>query len=388
MVFGRAGSGARWLAIVSMAALPACAAIWGFEDGHPLQDGGDDAGFDASITDSSGDVTADRASDVSVEHAEGGTDVELDQDAGDDGDAAASDASSDGPSETSVTCSGACVGAPSGWQGPFAILEGVGGPPPPTLPGCTGAYTNDSYDGTGSPDAGVPSCACACDAPKNAICSDPVANYFSLGGCSLGCGTANQNIAPTCTPLANSGCLAGYATLTNPTASGGSCTPNATVDVPPVGWTKDVRLCAPPMPPTGSGCDGGAVCAPAASLPFEADTYCVAKQAVAQCPPEYPAARATYFGGVTDTRGCTPCSCGSPTGVTCTGASITLYADTQCQTGANNLAIPMACANLGTAKAAVFNGATGTGGSCISDDGGTPVGSFTPTTPTTICCTK
>jgi hypothetical protein len=348
----------------------ACASIWGFQDAVDLPDGGEDAGVD-------------------VTSAEGGSDGTASD--GDAGEAAASDApgetASDASGEAAAPCAAACIPAvPPGWQGPLEIYEGAGGPPPPTPPSCAGAYPSVAYDGNGSPVAPAATCSCSCGAPSGVVCDPPLANYFSDNTCAASCGTKNQPIASTCTPLGLGGCGGTHITIGSSVASGGTCAPDAGSQVPAPAWMGDVRLCAPSGSTAPSGCDAGEVCAPTTDLPFEPSTYCIARNGTWTCPAGFSALR-TYYQSSVDTRACTPCTCGAPSGATCTGGTCEASGSTSCQGGSFPLSVPQACANLGALQAALISGLTSNGGSC-APDGGQPTGTFTPTTPTTICCTQ
>jgi hypothetical protein len=66
---------------------------------------------------------------------------------------------------------------------------------------------------------------------------------------------------------------------------------------------------------------------------------------------------------------------------------VTFYNDTACTAPALTAGAPQACTNLGGPKGAKFSGVAPSGAACAAE-GGVPSGAFTPTTPTTICCTR
>jgi hypothetical protein len=272
--------------------------------------------------------------------------------------------------------------APAGWTGPLEIYEGMGGPPPPAPPPCSGAYGTDVYDGTASPVAPPATCTCACGAPSNATCPDPVANYFSDSACTVSCGTTNQSISADCIGLGLSGCSGAYFTLTQP-AAGGTCAPIFTADVTPPAWKAAVRLCQPTVPPTATGCLAGSVCAPTTESLFESN-YCVSRIGAAACPSGYPISR-TYDQSFSDTRGCTPCTCGAH--AACAGGGVATYPQPSCNGTEKAYLAPLGCTSLAGATDATPITATPSGGPC-SPAGGTTTGMFTPTAPTTICCTQ
>ncbi len=349
----------------------ACASIWGFQDAVDLSDGGVDASLEAGSLDGArrdGPASGDAAPDVA---SEAGLDASVDS---------AGEASAGG-------CTNACVpAAPSGWQGPLEIYEGVGGPPPPAPPGCGGAYATLAFDGNGAPAAPAATCTCSCGSPGGGTCGAPLANYFSDTNCTQSCGTPNQPIGPSCTTLGLGTCGGTHVTIGASPPTGGSCTPDAGSHVVPPAWGGDVRLCAASVAPTGSGCTAGEVCAPATTLPFEPSTYCVAASGTPACPAGYPVQH-VYYGSFSDTRGCSACTCSDPPDASCAGGTAEAYGATSCTGPPSSSGVPESCSSLGAQRAAMVTGLTWTAGPC-QPSGGAPTGAFTPTTPTTICCTQ
>lgn len=379
------------LATASIVGGAACAAVWGFQDAVDRVDGSVDAS-DGASSDAAPADEGDAGGAVTPDAADAGVDASSDGPVDAPNDGPALDGPHDAPQDVvdaapdGAPCTAACVpAAPAGWEGPLEIYEGMGGPPPPLPPSCTGAYPTVVYDGTGSPVAPAAACSCTCGAPTGTSCDPPVVNYFSDNTCTTTCGTPNQPIPTTCTALGITGCGGTHIRISNPVATGGSCIPDAGATVPPAGWSAAVRLCAAATPPGPSGCDAGSVCAPTSGLPFETATYCVARSGAWPCPAGYPSQR-TYYGGAVDTRACAPCTCGAPTGATCSGDVLSLYGATCSGTG-TQVTIPQTCTGLGGSKMMGLSaGVAPTGGACAPSDAGA-TGSFTPTTPTTICCT-
>jgi hypothetical protein len=336
------------LALVLAALASACASIWGFEDAIDAPDSPDARVDDGAVDD-----------------------------------AAVDDAGLEGSNEP---CAAICVPAPpAGWQGPLAIYEGTGGPPPPAPPACAGSYTSRVYDGLNAPNAPPSDCTCTCDPPLGITCDGPVLNLFS-DPCTTHCGTPNQRITTTCTILGLGTCGGTHFVLDASSPTGGACAPSSTTALPDAGWTGNVRLCAMATgAPFVGVCDAGEICAPTTGLPFES-AHCVAQAGTASCPAGYPV-RHVYFASFSDSRGCTPCGCAPPTDASCGGGTVAFYNDTACTAPAFTATAPQACTNLGGPKGAKFSGATPSGASC-APDGGAPTGAFTPTTPTTICCTR
>jgi hypothetical protein len=164
----------------------------------------------------------------------------------------------------------------------------------------------------------------------------------------------------------------------------GKCAPSAATHVPDAGWTASARLCAVSEPSSGR-CAAGEVCAPPAPMPF---VSCIAKAELTACPSGPYTNGRVYYGGATDTRGCTGCSCSAPS-TDCAGGTVTTFNNTGCVIPAHTTwSTPQWCANPGGDRSAVYEGdAVPSTGPC-TPVGGVPTGQFTPTGPTTICCTR
>ena len=142
----------------------------------------------------------------------------------------------------------------------------------------------------------------------------------------------------------------------------------------------------------GSGCGAG-VCAPTPSTPFGAGV-CIAKAGDNACPSGYPQ-KNLFYQKVSDTRGCTDCSCAAPQGATCTG-SVELDTNNTCTVDPVTLNNVGVCAALPPdptpppppyqdSRSVIYDAGPALGGSC-SSSGGTVVGSATANDPVTFCC--
>lgn len=128
------------------------------------------------------------------------------------------------------------------------------------------------------------------------------------------------------------------------------------------------------MPPTDSG--------------FQ---LCIEHDGMLPCPPGPYQNSLVEYAGVADTRGCSSCTCGSPSGVTC-GGTWTAYTDTMCQTEwvAQNgtpgqYTPPATCVGPSIGEQSVMYRQSATGGSCAAS-AVMPTGGVSPTGPVTLCC--
>ncbi|MFT3764709.1 MAG: hypothetical protein QM820_04210 [Minicystis sp.] len=153
-------------------------------------------------------------------------------------------------------------------------------------------------------------------------------------------------------------------------------------------WGTTVRVC---RGGSLSGCDGNGYCTPPAPPGFR---YCVFRDGDRDCtdPSFGPyTEKHVFYEGFTDTRSCSPCTCGPPAGSTCT-AQISIHADAACSS------LPLdahlmdssapACVDVIAGSALGSKSAsppTYTPGAC-QPSGGEPMGSAVPVGPSTLCC--
>ncbi|MGH7440292.1 MAG: hypothetical protein ACRENE_31755 [Polyangiaceae bacterium] len=373
------------LVCASLAYASGCVQVLGLE-GYEPEDAGADGSTDVTVGGETGAVTDSGTAGEAVSPEAGrSTDAGRPSDAADAGGSHdAADAGRDAPLFAPDACSGAttCAPAPpSGWQGPVALWEGSGSPPP-----CSAFYLS-LFNGGTSPTAPAGSCGCSCSPPTGATCG-PVKLQPGGGTCSSGCGSDGGVVASqgTCTPVSFSGCGtgAGFA-VTGSIAAGGACEPDAAGTLPAPTWATQAIACVPSSQ-SPLGCPPGEQCVPVASTPFEPH-FCVLMAGTNPCPAGPYSVQHLYYGAFKDNRSCPPCTCSAPSGIDCnssgsvtTGSSGTCHGTTAMTSLSPGACIPIA----GVASVQVTTAPTG--GSCMPD-GGQPTGTVTPQGSTTICCT-
>jgi hypothetical protein len=341
--------------------------------------------FDGTLEseDSGGVVTPDSA--PSGGEDAGGEDVNIvPKDSG--GDAPIVDA---GPDTSCASPAFVCTVAsvPTGWS----IVEYVETSRPACSPGFGSPL--DVVEGpTGQP----ATCGCSCSVTTPGTCES---GNFSV---TTNSATPSCGGVPVNSP-ANGGACA-PATIDYSPKSGaqmqvvpapyapGSCTPDPTEPPPPaVQYAGQGELCFESTTPGGT-CANGGVCAPAATGGGFA--LCIEATGIQSCPTGF-VNPAHYVGtSVTDTRGCTACTCGPADAGPCQNAMLTLYTDAGCGGGAQSVNANGAC---GT-----FPGPTSSGlgpptyvayeySAHVQNEGcpASPVypdGGVTLTTPNTVCC--
>jgi hypothetical protein len=169
------------------------------------------------------------------------------------------------------------------------------------------------------------------------------------------------------------------------TVDGGSCAPGPkNPNRPPVTWGSTGQACGGATP--GTGCGGTSTCLPIPAGAFHSGV-CIMQDGEQPCPAGQFADQHVFYSGKTDTRDCTDCTCAAPTGSSCT-AQVNLYQTSPTCTGALLTADAGTCTPL-SGNPRVFSILAQTthpsGGTCVAIDG-QPMGTVTPTGPTTFCC--
>jgi hypothetical protein len=151
-------------------------------------------------------------------------------------------------------------------------------------------------------------------------------------------------------------------------------------------------LCAPLANGGATGCSAG-TCLPTPPSGYGASA-CVYRAGDVACPTTSSFTLKTLiYESVSDTRGCTTCACGAPTGATCTGI-VDIYSYNVfglCNTALfASVAADGACHVLASSPSLPFDFAVRTalpasGGAC-AESGGAPNGTATPIQPVTVCC--
>lgn len=266
----------------------------------------------------------------------------------------------DAPSGGSCTC---MPQAPSGWT--LVVMS-------TSRTSCLGAWAaspSTSHDGLSAPPA---TCGCSCGAPSASACTYGLTVGQSCNfGCSGGC-TSTSNLYP-----ASNACVAAsaggsvYTVLGSAGGAGGSCAPQPSANAAAALWAHTALACSPSLPIGAASCGSGNACVPAAPSGF---TVCAEQAGDLTCPF---GTKQLEYAGVSDTRGCSSCTCGSASGFSC-GGTLNGYSSSNCTGSA------VAVANCGTAVNSMMYVASPSG-SC-SPSSATATGSASPTGPVTFCC--
>jgi hypothetical protein len=316
-------------------------------------------------------------------------------DAGED----ASDAGSDAP--PFPPCAGQCAPLPPlDWSNPELLWIG----PAQQVPACPAVASAPGYSGYVGLDASTSCPPCQCNPPTGS-CGLPATITVSAEPCAEG--DADAGGTPFDPPAGWDGGCTGNDGLDAGTLCDGSpcaqsatigpltvdetgCTPQApTVSPPPITWQSAVLVC---HGMAYGACDvSGETCTPAPPPGF---STCVFQDGDSDCDAPLLAPytqKILAYGGVSDDRSCSACTCGPPAGSVCT-AEISLFPDGMCASSMPN-ANPVdstkpVCVDLitGTALGSKSAGTpTYSPGTCPAG-GGALLGSAVGLAPKTFCC--
>jgi hypothetical protein len=319
--------------------------------------------------------------------SDGGTGMPDGRDAGDAGEGGNVGDGADAGGETDATpltpcgtdklCAPAVPSVP-GWQGPYTLFTGTPGAPSPCDPSSyesTPVFTG--YTGLNAPN---PACSCSCAAPAGVACATPQVTFYS-DVCNTACGS----------PVALAGCVATPTACPNfkvgdSVPEGGACTASSTPAPPAVTWAGGAQVCQPQGASQGS-CTPGELC-----LSEGSGAFCIMQAGMVTCPAGDYSVSHVYYGGATDTRACSACTCGPVSGASCSFASGPLgfpYLDPMCATAPTGALVLDSCIVIPTVKAVELKATAMLldAGGC-APSGGVASGTATPAQPTTLCCTR
>ncbi len=290
-----------------------------------------------------------------------------------------------------------CQSIPSGWQGPVALYTGDAAKNPPPCD-VTGSYQTAVLSRFLDPS--VPAqCQCSCGAASGVTCGAPRANLYSVASCGAGtsvgldfaAGNFNPGDCVHFTQPADAGTFTSVsANVPSPVqATGGSCAASKVQVTKPSPWKDKAVACA--LPSSGwkaGGCNASQVCVPPPPSGF-ANT-CIYKTGDVACPSTglFSTKKVVYDNSpASDTRDCTACTCGAPSG-NCSG-TVDLWSTATCS-GNPDTSVDLAgnCkpfASTNTLYSRYTIDSAQPNVKCASG-GGQPTGSVTGANPTTFCC--
>lgn len=244
---------------------------------------------------------------------------------------------SDADGSTCAARDSACVPVPpSGWAGPVALWQGAA---TQAAPSCPRGYSARSGLLHADLQVGSVTCHCHCGTASEQACGPSSVTLFAdADSCTQSYATVSIAQAQcididkrACDGVGRNGSLPSllcppigavfgiHATAPSPT--GGSCAPKTSSTIAASRWATTARICSM----TGSGDEGAALddvsTPPTPTAPYRTGlcVYRVGDPPPATCPADYPSGPLLYFSGLSDTRTCSACQCGAPSGGSCEG---------------------------------------------------------------------
>jgi hypothetical protein len=179
-------------------------------------------------------------------------------------------------------------------------------------------------------------------------------------------------------------------TIAPPVLNESGCVPKQPPIAQDVVWGSFARACEGTA--QGRCPSSGQTCAPRAPSGFMQCVSYPGDVSILGCPPEYNDAHQVVYLGATDSRMCSPCTCGSPQGSTCS-TLVSFYTDSACSAPLASNTVTSAgpsCIMPPIGSALGSKAATPpvyTPGAC-TPSGGEAMGNVELIAPLTICCRK
>ncbi len=275
----------------------------------------------------------------------------------------------DGGGSVGNCAQGTCVATPpAAWQGPVAFYSGDSGM---AAPACVGTALDLGEGQLFGPPAQCSSCTCSM---PQVNCGATLITHAGMN-CTLGTTAVSEDTS--CQALLSSTGNT-FFTAPPPTVSAGACAPLGGVKtLPPVTYKNVIRLC---KTTSNGSCSAGFECFVPPTPAYQSKP-CIYKMANVACDAPGFSVKHTAYGGITDTRDCSSCSCGAGSG-TCTG-NTELYSMLGCSTLIATVPSDNSCVSASGTQS--FKLKLSKSGSC-PPSGGTSTGNVSPNSPVTICC--
>ena len=265
--------------------------------------------------------------------------------------------------------------APSGWQGPVMLGEGAEA-------ACAGNFDQVAFQGGTEPSGAPASCSkCTC---SGSSCSEFVdfvtSDAVQCGGTS--CATSFNQSCGEISPACLQGSSSAFLKTQLPSQTG--C--KASAQEPKLDaatWKSAVKACSPAAVYNG-GCPSNQVCMPSASGADADERLCIWREGDERCPDGKYSGRRVLYRELSDSRGCSACSCKAPA---CDYRWRVFNADDQsCANPVLELKSEGLCVQVNPNGGKLRVGAALSGGGSCEPAGGEADGEVTADAPVTVCC--
>jgi hypothetical protein len=286
------------------------------------------------------------------------------------------------------TCTAGAI--PAGWR----VVEYVETNRPP----CTTGYDSplDVYEG---PSGAAATCSCSCDVTTPGSCESGSFSTTASVGAATTCSSPAVSTAANggaCTPVPQgSAPPAGTKLQIAPAPyAPGTCTPSAMTNVPGLQYAGQGVLCADSVVSTAV-CPNAGVCVPTAT--GSGFHLCIVTSGTQTCPAGLGFTHSHAIStGVTDTRGCSTCTCDAGT-ASCASAQLSLFTSPSCSGNATKIPANSTCTSVPAPTGPPDAGDGGFGyvafeytaqveGEACPAAGGEPTGSVSLASTHTVCC--
>jgi hypothetical protein len=271
--------------------------------------------------------------------------------------------------------------APTEWTGPSAVYDGVESGKPAD---CPSPYTVKEVETHVGLTAAAPSCTCGNAQVKDRTCTTNMGG-FSDSNCTNS--TFLLGKASSAAPcLKTTDTNSSHYKLTTPTLVPGTCTyPDKVFAVPAIAFERVEVACGLPQ---AAACDTRPDCV---ASPVPAQPYtrlCIHHEGDVSCPSADYAVKVLAFKKFDDTRACSECPDGVPTGGACGNNFGQTVAEAQCLLSSPSDKTLNTCYPY-SAGILVNTSAMGpSAGTCPAQAGGQPTGTAASLEPVTFCCNR
>jgi hypothetical protein len=278
-----------------------------------------------------------------------------------------------------IACTGQCVAAPRGWNGPVVVGYATEGDA-----SCEDdVYANAAVTGNIGLEAPDFTCGCSCSVSEEGAC-DPFSSLLLHEDAD--CGDAPQTIGLDlgCNNITDQDL--GYFRWSIG-ASGGACEAAPSVVEQPLQYAESHVACATNVVAEGvCGGEDACVATPTSDAPL-----CWWQEGDVDCPAELTGGRQViYTEPAIDTRGCSSCECGEPE-VTCDAPGVVVVQENNSCSIVNPNPAPIGvapgdCDTIGNARSVIWDVPGEPDTACAATAPSEPTGSAEPQGPVTVCC--
>ena len=274
---------------------------------------------------------------------------------------------------------------PDDWMGPILLLEGA----PPIDQGCPTEAPTPVLSVFSDLQATPASCECECGSATGTTCAPIELEHYGTDTECSGAPTSEYAVPNSGTCISPLDYPTGhYWNAPNPGVTGGECAPSTNVSLPSVTWASQSQICGD-LQTSRNSCGGSEQC-----IDYDNDgegRICISRDGEHECPETGFSEQMTRFGSFSDTRNCTECTCGAPSGL-CDGTVFLWSAPGCADNGAGFISVSLEIGGGCEGGNPIFDvesahaSLSGANDASCTPSSSPPTGTVTPTEPRTFCC--